>query len=155
MKVYFNGNNSDKYFLIDKKDFNLIKKYKWYLNNRNYVVDSNGRRVHRIIMGVTDPKIKIDHIDGNTLNNCKSNLRVCSQHENTMNRGKSGNFPSSSDYKGVSWYKAGNKWGASIKHNYKKIHIGYFYSETEAALAYNLKAKELFGEFALLNEVII
>ena len=59
----------------------------------------------------------------------------------------------SSKYKGVSWYSSRNKWYSYIHFNYEKIHIGYFENEKEAALAYNKKAKELFGEYAYLNEV--
>lgn len=56
-----------------------------------------------------------------------------------------------SKYKGVCWYKAGNKWVAYIRKNNKKQHLGYHDLEVDAAKAYDKKAKELFGEFALVN----
>lgn len=61
----------------------------------------------------------------------------------------------SSKYKGVNYYKnkKSNQWRARIKIFRKEIHIGYYDSEIEAALAYNIKAVELFGEFAVLNRI--
>ena len=83
------------------------------------------------------------------LNNQRYNLRKATPQENMMNRQKHKN--SSSRFKGVHWYKPANKWMTQIRFNNKHIHLGCFTSETEAALAYNQKAKELFGEFAKLN----
>jgi len=57
----------------------------------------------------------------------------------------------SSMYKGVYWHKLAKKWGARITKNYKQHHIGLFISEKKAAMAYDEKARELFGEFALTN----
>jgi hypothetical protein len=106
-------------------------------------------QLHRAIMNITDPKIKIDHVNHNTLDNTKENLRICSNKENIRNSRSTIN--SSSIYKGVGWHKATQKWLAKIYCDYKHIHIGIFNDESEAARAYDLKAKELFGEFAYLN----
>lgn len=103
-------------------------------------------RMHRLIMGITDPRIQVDHRDNDGLNNRRYNLRVASVHQNSMNtRPRKG----TSKFKGVCFQK--NKWRATIMHNYKSIGLGSFDSEFEAALAYDKKAKELFGEFARLN----
>jgi len=59
----------------------------------------------------------------------------------------------SSIYKGVHWYKKGNKWCASICFNKKRLHIGLYDTEEEGAFAYNKKAIELFGEYAHLNVI--
>lgn len=94
--------------------------------------------------------MEVDHIDHNGLNNQKSNLRNCTHRQNAMNNSSRG----SSKYLGVSIVGRGRQKGmisAEIKMNYRKIHIGVFSTEIEAAKAYDKKAKELFGEFANLN----
>jgi len=104
--------------------------------------------IHRLITGA--PKgMDIDHINGNPLDNRKSNLRICTHTENMRNRGANKN--NTSGYKGVGWHKKGKKWGATIKHNYKSVYIGLYEDKEEAARAYDKKAKELHGEFAYLN----
>jgi hypothetical protein len=97
----------------------------------------------------------VDHINGNRLDNRKSNLRICTQFQNTKNRFKSRS--NKSGYKGVSFFKAKyplkKPWVAEIVYNYKRISLGYFYTKEDAAKAYNKKAIELFGEFAKLNVI--
>lgn len=65
------------------------------------------------------------------------------------NKSKHGNF--SSQWKGA--YKVGNRWKAAITVQNRSVHLGYFNSEKDAALAYNEAALEYFGEFAKLNEM--
>ena len=106
--------------------------------------------MHRLLMN--EPAgFDIDHIDHNKLNNQKNNLRIVTRSQNMMNRLKGKNC--SSIYKGVCWKGEINKWSVQIMIDNKYIHIGVFKIEEEAALAYNKKAKELFGEYAYLNEV--
>lgn len=93
----------------------------------------------------------VDHIDHNKLNNCIDNLRWSTYSENSMNRVKSKNR--TSIYKGVSFHKPSKKWLCHIALNNKIIHVGLFDTEIEGAQAYNEKAKELFGEYALLNKL--
>ena len=105
--------------------------------------------MHRVINDT--PKILgTDHIDGNPLNNQKSNLRNATKSQNGMNRKSNRN--SSSKYKGISWNKQNKKWRGEIQKNKKRYGLGYFKSEIEAARAYNKKALELFGEYARLNK---
>ena len=93
--------------------------------------------------------MQIDHINGNGLDNRKVNLRLCNSSQNQRNarKRKSG----TSRFKGVDWHKESKKWRARICVNRKRIHIGRYKSEFEAAQAYDKKAIELFGEFASLN----
>lgn len=93
----------------------------------------------------------VDHIDRNKSNDHVSNLRWATSSENAGNT--SSRKDSSSKYKGVSFRKKIKKWEVSIKLNEKKQHLGFFTCEKEAALAYNKKAKEMFGEFANLNDI--
>ena len=101
--------------------------------------------LHRYIMGITDPSVVVDHINGNTLDNRKENLRVCTVAENNCNRTNKRN---STGYKGVR--KDGSKerpYTARIQHKRKVYLLGSFASPEEAHEAYCAKAKELHGEF--------
>ncbi len=91
----------------------------------------------------------VDHINLNPLDNRKDNLRICSHLENCRNRNKHKVPNFTSQFKGVAWDK--DKWSAMIANEGKRISIGRFESEKDAAVAYDLYAKDLFGEFALLN----
>lgn len=90
-----------------------------------------------------------DHINGNQFDNRRQNLRVCDPSQNAANRGrpKHTDYIHTSKYKGVHKKSANRGWSAAVK----RIHLGTFKTEIEAAQAYNQKAKELFGEYARLN----
>lgn len=90
-----------------------------------------------------------DHIDGNGLNNQRSNLRPSDRFQNAHNRGK--HAPTSSSYKGVSWHGQTGKWRARIMDHNRPVSLGLHPDEAVAALAYDIAAKERFGEFARLN----
>lgn len=108
--------------------------------------------MHRFILGITDPKIKVDHINHNELDNGKCNLRAC-QHKQNMRNVLKCKRQTSSMYKGVYWHKMGKKWMGYISYEGKRIHLGLFTNEGDAARAYNERASELYGEFARFNEV--
>jgi hypothetical protein len=93
----------------------------------------------------------IDHIDGNGLNNQRSNLRQCNASQNGGNRRKQKG--TSSKYKGVSWSTSKKKWKAHIQVQGKLYHLGWFKEEEMAALAYNTAARKAFKDFAKVNEV--
>lgn len=90
----------------------------------------------------------IDHINGDSLDNRRSNLRYCTYSQNLMNTHK---VRSASGYKGV--YRHRKRWYAHITLNGRRFYLGLFKTPQDAAHAYNAKAKELFGEFACLNPV--
>jgi len=90
----------------------------------------------------------VDHINHNILDNRKSNLRLCTIQKNSFNRRKTGQ---TSKYKGIYFDKSHSKFKSQIKFNKKTYNLGRYYSEIEAARAYDAKAKELFKEFACLN----
>jgi hypothetical protein len=147
--------------VVDKEDLPLLSRYYLKMSSDNrYVIARepmyNGIRksvtLGRLLLGVTDPKVLVDHRDRNTHNYSKSNLRCCSRSENQSNRVM--NVKKTSKYRGVNFDKQLERWKVSIKVNNKKIHGGYFYDEDEAGLAYNELALKYFGEFAILNEVI-
>jgi hypothetical protein len=93
----------------------------------------------------------VDHINADTLDNRKANLRICTPSQNLSNRGKTEN--NTSGYKGVTWDKRRMKWVAQIVHKNKNHHIGRFDTKDKAASAYNEYAKKYHGEFAVLNNV--
>lgn len=145
--------------LIDSADLPLVNSRRWYavkLRHSYYAVSSTYPEIscylkmHRIIMGVTNPKIHVDHINGNGLDNRRSNLRLATPQQNNMNARKlKGLWP----YKGVAYDPRNEKWYSRIRHNNKLNHLGTFETAEEAALAYNEKAIILFGEFASLNKL--
>lgn len=148
--------------LVDNENYEWLSKYKWNLsfsNKRTCKYAKNDIKIndkqtkqfmHRLIMNPFN-NMQVDHIDGNGLNNQKSNLRIVTNSQNGMNRVSYKN--TTSIYKGVSFNKQLQKWESYIGKDCKKYHIGFFIDEKEAARAYNNKAKELFGEYANLNEV--
>ena len=91
----------------------------------------------------------VDHINLNTLDNSRNNLRLCDYSSNTTNRKKHKN--NTSGYKGVS--KAGKKWKVNISKNGKRYYLGLFSCKKEAALEYNKAALKLHGKFARLNPI--
>jgi hypothetical protein len=144
--------------IVDDQDFEFLIRFRWQalLGNTGkvYAVRTLPRkggcqkktRMHNDIMGC----LNIDHIDGDPLNNCRSNLRVATEWQNSAYKRKpKGNF--SSRFKGVTWNFKSLKWQAGIQHFRRSYHLGLFHSEHDAAMAYDRFAKHLFGEFALLN----
>lgn len=143
---------------IDTEDLELVSQRHWHLDGAGYArtnVWADGKkqsapRMHRLILGVTNRKLHVDHINGDKLDNRKDNLRVCTCSQNVMNRGKQLN--NSSGYKGVIYDKERSKWRAEIAFNGKRKYLGRFDTVEEAALAYNKSALEHHGEYAYLNE---
>lgn len=151
--------------IVDDADYDELIKYKWYAefckDTRSYRVvrwgiQNNVRtviKIHRQIMELTkNDGLQVDHVDHNALNNCRNNLRIVTNLQNQMNRRSNSNV--TSKYKGVSWHIQTRKWRATIMINRKQKHLGVFICETDAALAYNKAAKEMFGEFAYLNTIV-
>ena len=106
--------------------------------------------MHRVIMD-TELNMIVDHLNGNGLDNRRSNLRNCTHAENMRNRKI--NKKNRSGFKGVSYYTKDNKWRAMIKFNNLRIHIGFYIDPKDAARAYNEAAVKYHGEFANLNKI--
>lgn len=139
---------------VDDADYPAVLKFKWHVerNGSKVYARTNRTRMHRIILGITDGAVRVDHIDNNGLNNCRSNLRPASASQNGANREqlkKRGNH--TSRYKGVSWIKKLSKWRAGIVVNRVGKWIGAFSNEVDAARAYDSAALKAWGEFAQLN----
>lgn len=150
------------YTTVDDGDFELASKYSWYASIRKdgYISVVCKRQVNnvkttyilsRVIMNA--PKgLMVDHINGDTLDNRRQNLRLATHQQNCLNRKKSSKI---NTYKGVYRQKRNHiltkPWQALIDYQKKKVHIGMFATEIEAAKAYDERAKELFGGFGRLN----
>jgi hypothetical protein len=144
--------------LVDDEDFEYLNQFKWYAHKDSatyYAMRKKNRkdvRMHRVILGITEPKVFGDHIDHNGLNNQRSNLRIATPAQNQRN--KASRKGSSSKYLGVANYPKKNKpWGATISSNNKHYHLGHFAKEEDAARAYNEAAIKYHGEFANLNSI--
>jgi len=155
-KLIVTRRNGDRHtILFDDADEHLILPLTWCVtvsNGKLYAATSSrnaeGRhtlvRMHRFLTGVA----RIDHINGNGLDNRRSNLRMADARLN------SANAPSrkgTSRYKGVSWNRQGQNWQAHIMVDGKSRLLGKYDSEADAALAYDVAALKAWGEFALLN----
>lgn len=145
---------------FDEEDLPLIEGHQWRVHkgrvNRyfyavTYARWPDGRErtlgMHVLLMGQPG----VDHIDLNGLNNRRSNLRLATPSQNAANRPKQ-TGPYTSQYKGVSWHQAANKWRASIRVNGVRTHLGVFTDERQAAEAYDRAAYAAWGDFSLLNE---
>lgn len=136
--------------LIDKEDFDKIKNYGWFAhyNKRDDVFHTytniNNKHVimHTLILNVSKGT-EVDHIDHNTLNNRKTNLRLCSDSQNNMNRRITSR--NTLGFKGV--IKINEKYRAQIGVNNKTINLGTYNTAEEASRAYQEAAKKLHGNF--------
>ena len=143
-----------KFAIIDAEDYDRLCKHKWHLckNNRTeYAARYSGPKrvfMHRLLLNAP-PHLLVDHRDCNGLNNRKPNLRLCTNKENSRNSRPYLNC--SSRFKGVSFRKTRKKYTATIHKDGKRYPLGYFADEIEAAVTYDIKAMELFGDFAYLN----
>jgi hypothetical protein len=144
-----------QYAIVDPEDYEELAKYKWFAkrcDGRFYAArwgKNKNVKMHQVIMGTEEGKV-IDHVNHNGLDNRKANVRFATAQQNGWNQRKQrGNC--SSKYKGVHWEKKRKEWRARITFKGRIVHLGRFDTEEEAAMAYDGKAKELFGEFASLN----
>ena len=130
--------------LIDLEDINKVKDYKWCLSHGYVFNQKNNIRLHRLIMDCPEDMV-VDHINRNRLDNRKSNLRICTIQQNSMNRDIQSN--NTSGIVGVYWEKSRCKWCAQIMLNKKNIFLGYFNTKEEAIKVRKQAEIDLFGEY--------
>ena len=148
-----------KFALVDEEDWEWLQAMTPWHICANYARRLRRRGLgsrkqqhyymHRIVINAPDDRL-VDHINGNTLDNRKSNLRQATSQENNRNRMVSAS--NTSGYKGVCWHKVARKWQVEITVGGRQIYLGLFLSREGAARAYNEAALAYFGEFAKINE---
>ena len=140
--------------LVSPEDFEAVNKHRWHLGRGNgyaYRIDrmrggQRGVLLHRALMGKLPPGVEVDHINGNKLDNRRENLRIANSSQNSANHRTRGKGASGfigvikTDY---------SKWEARVGR--RKVVVGFFYCPIEAAIARDIAALEVFGEFATLN----
>jgi hypothetical protein len=153
MKILPASNMTGYHISVDDADYEHAKRFTWYVNDGYATTNMriNGKirtvRLHRWLMDA--PKdVVVDHIDGDPLNNQRSNLRLVSHLENSFNRGKTSKA-THSRYKGVS--RDRKRWCAYINRDGRREWLGNFATEEAAAQAYDQAARRLHGDMARLN----
>jgi hypothetical protein len=144
--------------IVDDVDYERLNSHKWSVNNSGYaggwIKNRKGEwekhLMHRLILIPYD-NLEIDHINGDKLDNQRSNLRLCTRSQNCRNNGTP--KTNTSGYKGVYLCKQTGRWAAQIKVKGKKISLGRYSRIEEAAHAYNRGALKHHGEFARLNTI--
>lgn len=138
--------------LVDDDDFDRCKQYAWYINHLGYINHKSHTHgsigIQRLIMNAPKGMV-VDHIDGNPLNNQKSNLRICTQEQNTHNSKKPNT--NKSGFKGVYFDKVLGKYRALIRINKKQKHLGCFKKAEDAAKVYDQFATQTRGIYSRLN----
>lgn len=148
--------------LVDDEDYPVLSGMAWHLNNRGYVVNTKmiaknmyGKRktahtlIHRLLL--EPPKeMFVDHINGDKLDNRRSNLRIVTPQQSVHNTGPSAR-KKYSEYKGVSYHKVNKKWVLNFQRPDGKKMFASFGSEENAATAYNLLAAIHHGPYARFN----
>jgi len=145
--------------ILEQDDYYRLRNFRWIVYGRGQSLyafrfkfigpnTTTMMSMHREIMKSTDGRF-VDHRNCDSLDNRRSNLRFATHAENNCNRRKRKN--TTSQFLGISFDKRTRNWAGVIVHKGKRIWLGRFDSEIEAARAYDEAAKKLFGEFARLN----
>lgn len=132
--------------IVDDEDFARLSAIKWSLcgSTKKYAGSRSGT-MHRLVIGAQPGQV-VDHVNGDTLDNRRANLRICTQSQNLANRI---NRTSASGFKGVKRHSGG--WSARVGLKSGEKYLGIYASAEDAAVAYDNELRRLFGEFAKTN----
>lgn len=134
--------------LVDDLDYKPLASIRWSISGHGYARTSSGIYMHRLIMD-TPQCMATDHINGNRLDNRRSNLRVCTHKQNSMNTGR--HKDNKSGAVGVYWNSSTRRWIAVIQLSGKSTYIGSFRSIEDAIVARDKVAVAARGSYARLN----
>jgi hypothetical protein len=139
---------------IDVCDLDLVKSWNWFATNGRATIYAarsdytSGKKkwvmMHRVILDCPE-NMFVDHINGDGLDNRKSNLRIVTHAENSFNRKRY--ITNTSGHKGVSWLRNSQKWIARISYRNTRKNLGLFNCITAAKIAYEKASIEIHGEF--------
>lgn len=143
-----------KMAIVDDDIWDFLSQYKWCavrFRDTYYAVKnvwfgnkkSRSAYLHHVIVGRPINGFKVDHINGNSLDNRRQNLRIVTNRENIINSRRFREGRTSSRYPGVSWHKTEKTWRASIQINGRQVHLGHYQNELDAANAYKAAFKKL------------
>lgn len=142
---------------IDDEDFDLVGRHKWSAHrgsNAIYavrVVREVRIFMHRLLLNAKKGEI-VDHIDMNTLNNSRNNIRICTASQSQSHRSRANwRGTKTSKFKGVTWLASERKWAVKMRIANQSRTLGRFSCETSAAMAADEAAAAAYGEFAYLN----
>lgn len=143
--------------MVDDEDYDFLNQWKWTYQSgyacRNATNPDKTRKpikMHRLLMNPPDT-MEVDHIDGNGINNQKSNLRICSHAENCKNQKV--RYSTKTGFKGVDFHTKSNKYRVRITRHYKVHHVGFFSDLQAAVKAYNEASVWLHRDFARPNSL--
>lgn len=139
-----------QFAIVDDEDFELVSRYKWHTmasKDKSHIYAASRLRMHRLIIDAP-PDMFVDHINGDTLDNRRCNLRLCTNAQNQQNTGSRGG---SSRYKGVSFNKKSGKWIGAFLFEGRRYYCGLWDSEDDCARAVDKKRGEVCGTFASKN----
>lgn len=142
--------------LVDDEDYGYVARFTWRVDKRkntNYAIrhvclpgrPKTTQRMHRLILGLGDPSVDVDHLNKNGLDNRKENLRMCGRTQHIAHH------RTKDQYLGVYKIEGGHGWEVRAKFGQKQIHLGPFQSKEDAARAYDKEAAAEFGELAVVN----
>ena len=142
--------------IVDGKDFEWLNQWKWYAVKTKYqfyagrtlilVGEQTMQFMHRLILSAEKGE-EVDHINRNSLDNRRENIKICTRSENNRNRQVFG----TSKYRGVCWNKGSKKWASYLVTEYEKFYLGLFKEEKDASDAFNKKYKEIHGKMPPKN----
>lgn len=145
------ASNDGTPFIVDAADYDMLREHRWSHDGNGYATTGKKGggtiKMHRMLLGDPEEKV-VDHINRKRRDNRRENLRAITPTQNAWNRTP---VTSISGFKGVALRNG--KWTATIQCERESYYIGAFKEPELAALAYNDMARELHGEFAVLNEI--
>lgn len=149
-----NGIDRSGEVVLDDEDKYLLDKYSIYISHDGYAMarlyNQEDKKnilsyLHRIIMKAENGDI-VDHINGNKLDNRKSNLRICTHSQNSMNASRRSD--NKSGYRGVSYFKSANKWHSCISAKGRMYYLGRYNSKQQAINARIFAESIIHGPFS-------
>jgi len=145
-------------YIVETADLSILKEYCWSVSKKGYLTARKRGKgnewlyLHQALIKYDKNKFVVDHIDGDPMNNRRSNLRVCTQQQNSFNTGLNKN--NTSGYTGVYFCNTKKKWRAQIRINYRNISLGYYEILADAISAREKAERKYFGEFSRKESAI-